>query len=95
MQQSSLHSAKTLSPPVKVALEQLLGRSLADNESISIRAYQPHEGLQPEQQLAIAAELRRYFERVDAKAPDISEAEAEEVIGEAIRSVRPLPMELK
>ena len=95
MQQSDLHTAKTFSSPVKVALEQLLGRSLADNESISIRAYQPHEGPQTEQQLAIAAELRRYFERVDAKAPDISEAEAEEVISEAIRSVRPLPMELK
>jgi len=34
MQQSSLHSAKRLSPLVRSALEQLLGRALDDDEAI-------------------------------------------------------------
>jgi hypothetical protein len=89
MQQSSLHSARRLSPPVRSALEQLLGRALSDDEAISVRAYQPHEAPSPEQQRAIADELRRYFAKIDEKTKDIPESEQEEILDEAIRSVRP------
>jgi hypothetical protein len=89
MQQSSLHSARTLPPPVRSALEQLLGRALSDNEAISVRAYQPHEAPSAEQQRAIANELRRYFAKIDEKAKDIAASEREEILDEAIRSVRP------
>ena len=89
MDQSSLHSAKTLSPPVRTMLEQLLGRTLADNEAISIRAYQPGEGPSLEQQRAVAEDLRRYFVKIDEKSKNVSLKEQEEVVDEAIRSVRP------
>jgi len=89
MQQSSLHRAKKLPPPVRTALEQLLGRTLGDNEEISIRAYQPHEAPSVEQQKAVAEELRRLFARIDEKAKGISPGEQEEILDEAIRSVRP------
>jgi hypothetical protein len=67
MQQTSLYKAKTLSSPGRTALEQLLGRSLDDNEAISVRAYQPKEGPTAEQQRAIADELRRHFAKIDEK----------------------------
>ena len=50
MEQSSLHSARKLPQPIRIALERLLGRTLSDNEAISVRAYQPHEAPSPEQQ---------------------------------------------
>ena len=89
MQQSSLHSARELSPPVRSALEQLLGRTLNDNEAISVRAYQPHEAPSLEEQTAIARDLRHYFAGIDEKAKDTSESEREEILDDAIRSVRP------
>jgi len=89
MQQSSLHKARTLSATVRSVLEQLLGRALSDNEAISVRAYQPHEAPSPEQQRAIAEELRQYFAKIDERTKDIPESEQEEIVDEAIRSVRP------
>ena len=89
MEQSSFHSARRLSPPVRSALEQLLGRSLGDNGAISVRAYEPHEAPSKEQQRAIADELRQYFARIDSNTKDIPQNEREEILDEAIRSVRP------
>jgi hypothetical protein len=89
MQQSFLHSARTLPSPVRSALEQLLGRPLSDDEAISVRAYQPHEAPSQLQQRAIAGELRRYFAKIDEKTKDIPASEQEEILDEAIRSVRP------
>jgi len=89
MQQSSLHKVRTVSATVRNALEQLLGRALSDNEAISVRTYQPHEAPSPEQQRAIAEELRQYFAKIDERTKDIPESEQEEIVDEAIRSVRP------
>jgi hypothetical protein len=89
MEQSSLHNARTLPQPIRIALEQLLGRTLSDNEAISVRAYQPHETPSPAQRGAIADELRQHFAKIDEKTKDIPESEQEEILDEAIRSVRP------
>lgn len=88
MQQSALRSARLLSPPVRTALEQLLGRTLGDDEAISVRAYQPHEAPSADQQHAGAAALRQYFAKIDEKSKDIPETEKEEILDEAIGSVR-------
>ena len=89
MEQSSLRSARTLPPPQRIALEQLLGRPLADDEAISVRAYQPHEAPTPEQQRTISNELRQYFAKIDEKTQNIPDNEQQEILDEAIRSVRP------
>jgi hypothetical protein len=89
MEQSSLHNARTLSPPVRSALKQLLGRALSDNEAIGVRAYQPHETPPPDRRRAVAGELRHYFAKIDEKTKDIPASELEEILDEAIRSVRP------
>ncbi|HXB69706.1 MAG TPA: hypothetical protein VNY05_15755 [Candidatus Acidoferrales bacterium] len=66
-----------------------MGRALNDNEAISVRAYQPHEAPAMEEQAAIAEELRHYFAGIDERATDIPDIEQEEILDEAIRSVRP------
>jgi hypothetical protein len=43
MEQSSLHVARNLPPPVRSAVEQLLGRPLNDDESVSVHTYPPEE----------------------------------------------------
>ena len=89
MEQSSLHIARNLPPPVRSAVEQLLGRQLSDNEAITVYAYQPHEEPPPDQRRAMADALKRQFAEIDERAKDVSDHEAEEILDEAIRSVRP------
>jgi hypothetical protein len=43
MEQSSLHIARNLPPPVRSAVEQLLGRPLNDDETVSVHTYAPEE----------------------------------------------------
>jgi len=70
-------------------VEQLLGRALDDSEAISVRVYQPKEGPTVEQQSAIAEELRLYFARIDEKTKHLPNSEQEDILDEAIKSVRP------
>lgn len=89
MEQSWLYIARTLPPPVRRAVEQMLGRALRDSEAISIQTYEPHEAPTPEQQRSMAAALRSHFTEVDRRAKGIPEDQQEEIVDEAIRSVRP------
>jgi hypothetical protein len=60
-----------------------------DNETMRIRTYQPHGAPSREQQCAIADQLRQYFGRIDERAANIPTSELDEIVDEAIRSVRP------
>ena len=62
---------------------------LSDNNATVDRAEQPHPALSLERRQAIADELRRYFASVDERAGQIPEDEQEDILNEAIRSVRP------
>ena len=89
MQQTPPQIARNLSPLVRTALEQLLGRPLDDSEAISVRAWRPQEGLSSEHQRQMAEQLRRFFEQIDEKTKDIPDEELDDIFDEAIRSVRP------
>jgi hypothetical protein len=81
-------NAKDLSPDQKAVLETLLGHSVHEGEAVSVRTFEP--AVVPHQRkLEIAAELRKYFAEVDASRKQVSEEEAEDIITEAMRSVRP------
>lgn len=81
-------NATDLSPDQKAALEKLLGRRVHDGEAVSVRTFEP-AAVSPEQKAEIANELRKYFAEVDAARKPVSEAEAEDILNEAMRSVRP------
>ena len=81
-------NATDLSPDQKAALEKLLGRRVHDGEAVSVRTFEP-ASVSGEQKTAIANELRKYFAEVDAVRKPASDAEAEDIINEAMRSVRP------
>jgi hypothetical protein len=63
-----------------------LGRRLAD-EAISIRAIDS-PALSNEQKHQLAEQLKKYFAEVDARRGPGSPEEADDVINEAMRSVR-------
>lgn len=81
-------NANDLSPDQKAALETLLGRRVQDGEAVSVRTFEPAT-VSHERKLEIANELRKYFTEVDSSRKPVAEEEAEAVITEAMRSVRP------
>jgi len=83
-----IHNAKDLSPDQKAAIESLLGRRIVDDEAISVCAIHS-PALSDEQKQERVAQLKQYFAEVDARREPISAEEAEGIIDEAMRSVRP------
>jgi hypothetical protein len=83
-----IRSAKDLSPDQKAAIESLLGRRLLESEDISVRAFEP-AALSDERRHELVEQLKKYFAEVDARRKPGSPEEAEDIINEAIRSVRP------
>ena len=81
-------NATDLSPDQKAALETLLGRSVQDSEAVIVRTYEP-TAVSNQRKLEIANELRKYFAEVDASRKPVSDEDAEDIITEAMRSVRP------
>jgi hypothetical protein len=83
-----IRNAKDLSPGQRVAIESLLGRRVLENEAISIRAIEP-PALSDERRHELAEQLKKYFAEVDARRKPGSPEEADDIINEAMRSVRP------
>jgi hypothetical protein len=86
---NSSHNARDLSPDARQVVEQLLGRQLAEDEQISILAYKLHEPATADDKQAALDTLRKYWSRMDEKTKDIPEEEMDEILDEAMRSVRP------
>lgn len=81
-------NAEDLSPDQKAAVETFLGRRVQEGEAVSVRTFEP-VSVSHQRKLEIADELRKYFAEVDARRKPVSEEEADEIITEAMRSVRP------
>jgi hypothetical protein len=88
-----LHDVKDLSPAQRRAIENLLGRPVAEDESVSIKSIRPSailpSRLSAEARKEALGRLRGYFAKVDARRTSVSEADEEEIINEALRSTRP------
>ena len=81
-------NAKDLSPDQKAAIETLLGRHIQKHEAVSVRTFEPVT-VSHQRRLEITNEPRKYFAEVDAARKPVPEDEAEDMITEAMRSVRP------
>jgi hypothetical protein len=81
-------NATDLSADQKAALETLLGRRVQDSEAMSVRTFEP-AAVSAQRKLEIADELRNYFAEVDAARQTVSDEEAEDILHEAMKSVRP------
>jgi len=83
------HSVKDLSPEQKLAIESLLGRTISDQEAVSVKAFAPSSRLTNDERTAAIEKLNRYFARVDANRQPVRADEEDAIINEALRSVRP------
>jgi hypothetical protein len=83
-----IHQAKDLSPAQKAAAEVLLGRPLAERESISVQAFEP-AAVSEQRRREVSVELRRLFAEVDQNLQPTTVDETEEIFSEAMQSSRP------
>lgn len=83
-----IHKAKDLSPEQKQLIEGLVGRRIMEDETISVRAIETPP-LSDERKRELVEQLKRYFAEIDARRKPGSPEEAEEIIDEAMKSVRP------
>lgn len=83
-----IRNAKDLSPDQKAAIESLLERRILEDEAISVRVIEP-PALSDERKHELVEQLKKYFAEVDARRQPGSPDEAEDIINEAMRSVRP------
>ncbi len=88
-----LHRVKDLSPEQKLAVEALLGRSVSNDEAVSVRTIVPAaiipSQLSQEERTEALRRLDSYFAKIDARRKPVSDDEEEAIFTEAMKSVRP------
>ena len=89
MPDALVHKARELRPETRAAIEAEFGRPLHDDEEISIAARRAGESSTEASRKAALRRLEAHYASMDEKTKDIPENEIEEILLEAIRSVRP------
>ena len=84
-----IHRASELKSETRAALEAELGRSLQDDEEVSIMTFVPHAAPTGQAHLDAGRNLQNHLNRIDQKLNGASPQEIEESLDEAIRNVRP------
>ena len=84
-----IHKANELQPATRAALEAELGRSLGDNEDVSIMAFPTHDPPVDEDRVEAARKLAAYFAKKDSRKPDEPDEDAEAALDEALKKARP------
>ena len=88
MQNVSIQKASELSPNVKSAVEQLLGRRIEADEEISVVAVPPHQVHPSESKAAVAQKLEAFLSRRAAKIADVPDQELDAAVDHAVDQVR-------
>lgn len=84
-----IHKASEMRPQTRAALEVELGRSLGDDEEVSIMAFEPHPTPTEDARKQTVRGLEEHFNRIDQEVKRGSAEEMDEALDEALRSVRP------
>jgi hypothetical protein len=87
-----LHQVKDLSIEERRAVERLLGRSVTEDETVSIKTVSPlavvNSKLSLDQRQAALQRLDQYFAKVDTARQTVSPEEEEAILAEALHSAR-------
>jgi len=84
-----IHKARELKPQTRAAVEAELGRSLKDDEDVSIMAFATHEAPVGEARSLAGQKLETYFKRIDKQTATVTEEDAESALQEALKKARP------
>jgi hypothetical protein len=88
MQNVSIHKASDLPQAVKSAVEQLLGRSIAPDEEISVSAVPPQRVPPSGSRAAVARNLAAFLTRRADKVTGLPEEEIDAASDAAVDAVR-------
>jgi hypothetical protein len=89
MENVSINLARDLPASARSAVEDLLGRSLRDDEEVSIMALDPHPAPSGEARRASAERLRSTLDQLAHRAQDVADGEVDAAIDEAMNRIRP------
>ncbi len=84
-----IHKASELRAETRAAVEAELGRSLQDDEEVSIMALVAHEVPTGEARGEAGRNLQEHLDRIDQKTKGVPEKEIEAALNEALRNARP------
>jgi hypothetical protein len=87
----AIRRADELSSDARRVVEQVLGRTLRQDEEVSIMAFSPHEAPTGEARQALAPQLEDRIARTAEGARGVPEEEQDAAIDEAVNHVRSHP----
>jgi hypothetical protein len=88
MPDHSIHKAGELPNEQRLLVERLLGRALADDETISVNAYRPHPAPAGDKREALRQEILIQARAIGSRAQDPNEEDLDALIDEATTAVR-------
>ena len=88
MPDQSVHKATDLAPDERLLVERWLGRALADNETVSVKAYRPHTAPASREPEAIRREIITQAQEIGSRAQDVTEEEVDALLDEAFAEIR-------
>ena len=83
-----VHKAGDLPREERLLVERWLGRTLANDETISVNAYRPHSAPQGDEREALRREILTQAQEIGSRAPNDKEEEVEALIEEAFAASR-------
>jgi hypothetical protein len=89
MDNVSINWARDLPASARRAIENLLGRSLRDDEEVSIMAFDPHPAPSGEARQASAERLKGVLDQLANKARAVAAEEFDAAVDEAMNDIRP------
>lgn len=89
MENVSINWARDLPASARTAIEKLLGRSLRDDEEVSVMALDPHPAPSGEGRRASAERLKGALDQLARKAKPVADEEFEAAVDEAMNHIRP------
>lgn len=88
MESISVRRASDLSHAAKSAIEEILGRAVANDEEIRITAVRPDPFLVTDKRAQFVEDLEAYLNQRAAKVCDVPDEELDAAIDEAVRMAR-------
>ncbi len=77
-----------LSADMRQAVERVLGRTLREEEVVSIMAFSPHDAPEERDRQALAREIEQRIKETASRANNVPDEQVEELVNEAINHAR-------
>jgi hypothetical protein len=84
-----IYKARALKPQTRAAIEAELGRSLKDDEDVSIMAFSTYEAPAGEARSRAGQKPETCFKRMDKKSASVSSKVAGTALQQALKKMRP------